>query len=105
MRTEEFGVHVHAGLRNAGVLRLRSRFASRNGYCAQHDRLFFDLGVAGRERLPFSLELLPSAMATNRANLALDTPSLLANSAGVFRAKLICTFFDTVILQSNCTPT
>ena len=34
-------------------------------------------------------------MVSRRSNLALDTPSLSANSAGVFRAKLICTFLGT----------
>jgi hypothetical protein len=42
-------------------------------------------------------------MAMSRSSLALDTPSLLASSAGVFGAKLIFTFLGTVILQLNCT--
>jgi hypothetical protein len=42
-------------------------------------------------------------MVTNRANLVLDTPSLSANSSGVLGAKLICTFFGTVILQLTWT--
>jgi hypothetical protein len=37
-------------------------------------------------------------MATNRSNLVLDTPSLSANSSGVFSAKSICTFFGIGIL-------
>jgi hypothetical protein len=42
-------------------------------------------------------------MVTNCANLVLDTPSLSANSSGVFRAKSICTFFGIVILHINYT--
>src|ERR1700730_17949284 len=89
---------------NAGVLRLRSRFASRNGYCAQDDNLSFDLNATCSERLSFFRELSPPAMARIRSSLALDTPSLLANCVGVFSANLICTFFGTVILQLSWTP-
>jgi hypothetical protein len=92
------------GSRSTGILRLRSRVASRNGYCAQDDNLFFDLNATCSERLSFFRELSPPTMATTRSTLALDTPSLSANSVGVFSAKLICTFFGTVILELNCTP-
>ena len=87
--------------RERRVLRLLSRFALRNGYCAQDDRLFLDLSAACPERLLFFRELSPRAMATSRSNLALDTPSLSASSAGVFSPKLILIFFGTVIPQLN----
>jgi len=56
------------------------------------------LNATCTERSPFFRELPSPTMATNRSNLVLDTPSLSANSSGVFSAKSICTFFGIGIL-------